>query len=159
MEVEPKIAASVAWLARILRTRYDGRARTIGLTRAQWRAIATISVNPGTTQREVANLLEINSVTAGRIIDRLEAAGLIERRPDPADRRANRIYTKPEAAPLQAKLTALALDEEALLLQGIDEAERAVLLRLLERMLANLQAAPAAPPPALDEDEDENGAA
>ena len=157
-DIEPKIAAYIAWAGRLMRTRYDGRARSIGLTRAQWRAIVTISVNPGTSQREVASLLEINSVTAGRTIDRLEAAGLVERRADPNDRRANCLYAKPEALPLQNKLNVLAKDEEAIALAGIAGADRALMLDLLRRVVANLQAAPAVRAPPLDEDEDEKAA-
>lgn len=154
-DIEPKIAAYIAWAARLMRTRYDGRARSIGLTRAQWRAIVTISVNPGTSQREVANLLEINSVTAGRTIDRLEAAGLVERRADPRDRRAHCLFAKPEALPLQNALNALAKDEEEIALAGLTPDERTVMLTLLRRVVANLQAAPSLPAVPVEEEDEE----
>lgn len=139
MESEPSIGLKVSWLARMLRTRFDARARAIGLTRSQWRMIATIRMIEGATQAQLAQRLEINSVTAGRIIDRLEAAGHVERRADPEDRRANRLYLGAGAAPVVDQLAVLGLEEQRITVRGFTMEEQRMLDGLLQRMIANLQ--------------------
>ncbi len=86
------LGIKVMKLSRLLRLRFDQRAQGLGLTRAQWQTIACVRRRPGATQREIAALLEVGEVTVGRSIDKLVEAGWVERRPDPADRRAHRIW-------------------------------------------------------------------
>jgi MarR family transcriptional regulator for hemolysin len=143
MAAAPTIGAKVSLIARLLRTRFDARARSIGLTRAQWRMIVTIAASEGVAQHELASRLDINSVTAGRILDRLVAAGCVERRPDPDDRRVNRVYLTPGAAPIMQQLSALGREEERTTIRGISEAEQAQLEGLLQRVIENVQSAPA----------------
>lgn len=128
----------VAYIARRGRTRFDLRARTLDLTRAQWRTVAAIRHNEGATQGEIARILEVGSVTTGRIIERLEKAGWVERRPDAADRRAYRLYMNPEAQPKLERLTVLGADEERIAFEGFTADEQAVLAGLLDRIIANL---------------------
>jgi DNA-binding MarR family transcriptional regulator len=142
MRAEPGFGFQISWASRMMRTRFDARARASGVTRAQWRTIATIAYCEGSTQSEIASTLEINSVTAGRIIDRLEASGWIERRSDPVDRRANRLYLLPAATPMLKLFSKIALAEEQLAIEGLTEAEQATLTALLERVIANLVRAP-----------------
>jgi MarR family transcriptional regulator, transcriptional regulator for hemolysin len=132
------IGVRISYIARLQRTRFDHRARALGLTRAQWQTIAVIRWNEGSTQREVAERLEVGSVTAGRLIERLEFAGWIERRPDPEDRRAYRLYMSEKAQPMLEQLTALGADEEQRALRGLCEEERAVLARALDKIIENL---------------------
>ena len=127
----------IAYVARRARTRFDLRARTLNLTRAQWRTIAAIRYNEGSTQREIAGKLEVGSVTVGRIVDRLEQAGWIERRPDAADRRAYRLYISAKAQPMLDRLSALGDDEERIAFAGLSMAEQAMLAELLDRVIAN----------------------
>lgn len=129
----------ISYIARMMRTRFDQRARTLGLTRAQWQTIATIRRNEGATQREIAERLEVGSVTVGRIVERLEQAGWIERRADAADRRAYRLYMNPASQPMLEQLSALGADEERLAMEGITEDERALLTTLLDRIIGNLE--------------------
>src|SRR5208282_6219344 len=84
-------------VARLLRTRFDQRARTYGMTRAQWVILARLSRQPGLSQNEMAAICEVEPITVGRLIDRLEMRGLVERRPDPADRRIRRLHLLPAA--------------------------------------------------------------
>jgi MarR family transcriptional regulator for hemolysin len=137
------VGVSISWIARMLRTRFDARARGLGLTQGQWRMIATIHFSEGCTQKEAASKLEINSVTAGRVIDRLTEDGWIERRSDPSDRRINRLYLKPEAAPMLGRLSEIGADEERLTLEGLTASEQIVLVELLARMINNMQSAAA----------------
>ncbi|NNM78362.1 MarR family transcriptional regulator [Sphingomonas sp. ID1715] len=128
-------------VSRLLRRAFDVRAREIGVTRTQWRMLTTLSRNEGANQGQLAELLDIEPITLCRLVDKLSAAGLVERRPDPADRRAWRIYLSEAAHPIIARLRLLAdslLDE---VLAGMDEGERAHLAELLGRMRDNLVAA------------------
>lgn len=86
-------------VARLLRTRFDQMARTRGMTRAQWVILARLSRQPGMSQNELAGVCEVEPITIGRLIDRLESRGLVERRSDPKDRRVRRLHLLPAAQP------------------------------------------------------------
>src|SRR3989304_6356059 len=79
-------------VARLLRKEYDRRVRRLGLTRSQWRVVAHLYRNEGVTQTELADILEIEDATLAGLLDRLEAAGWVERRPGGRGRRANRLH-------------------------------------------------------------------
>jgi MarR family transcriptional regulator for hemolysin len=72
----------------LIRKHFDRRAVKFGLTRAQWRAVKVLYHREGLRQTELAEFLEMEPIAVGRVIDRLQAAGFVERRPDPKDRRA-----------------------------------------------------------------------
>jgi DNA-binding MarR family transcriptional regulator len=108
-------------VARLLRTRFDQRARTYGMTRAQWIILARLQRQPGISQNEMAAICEVEPITVGRLVDRLESRGLVERRSDPADRRIKRLHLLPAADPI---LTEIARYRDVLLKQitaGVDE--------------------------------------
>lgn len=125
-------------LSQLMRRTFDERARAIGVTRAQWRTLFVLSRNEGSNQGALADLLDVEPITLCRMVDRLEEAGLVERRRDPADRRAWRIYLTEASHPLVAQLRELgeALNEEAL--DGITADERDQLMNILARVSANL---------------------
>ena len=135
---ERTIGIQMTLAARLLRTRFDKRARTVALTRPQWRTILAVRYNEGCTQRELADILEAASVSVGRIVDKLEYAGLIERRPDVIDRRANRLYLTAKSGPLFDRLSELGTEEQQYALAGLSGEEREQLSRLLDRIIANL---------------------
>src|SRR5580692_4949309 len=87
-------------VARLVRTRFDQRARAFGMTRAQWVILARLNRQPGLSQNDMAAICEVEPITVGRLIDRLEARGFVERRADPADRRIRRLHLLPAAKPL-----------------------------------------------------------
>lgn len=87
-------------VARIMRTKFDQRAREQGMTRAQWHILARVERNPGVSQRELAGICEVEPITVGRLVDRLEQRGLLERRADPSDRRVWRLHNLPAAQPV-----------------------------------------------------------
>jgi DNA-binding MarR family transcriptional regulator len=128
----------VSDVSRLLRRRFDERARAIGVTRAQWRALTSLSRHEGINQGGLAELLEVEPITLCRMVDRLEEAGHVERRRDPADRRAWNIYLTDQSRPLLAQLRAIADDVFALAFDGFDDDERAALAAALERMRENL---------------------
>src|SRR3984957_12067292 len=87
-------------LARGMRTRFDKWASAYGMTRAQGIILARLSRQPGLSQNEMAVICEVEPITIGRLVDRLEARGLLERRSDPSDRRIRRLHLLPAAAPI-----------------------------------------------------------
>ena len=91
-------------VGRMLRTEGDRRARTQGMTRAQWVMLLRLERQPGLSQKELAELLEVEPITVARLVDRLEARGLVERRADPADRRVWRLHLLPGAADVLEEL-------------------------------------------------------
>lgn len=141
MKPRATISYRISLISRLQRTRFDARARSLGITRAQWRAIYAISHEEGASQRRIAEMIEVTDVTAGRLIDRLVDNGWVERRPDLTDRRTHRIHLTSLAAPLLDKLAALGADEEAIALAGISEEDRAATLAVLNRVSENLEEA------------------
>ncbi|MBA4763422.1 MarR family winged helix-turn-helix transcriptional regulator [Sphingomonas sp.] len=125
-------------VSRLLRKRFDDRARLIGVTRQQWRTLSVLKRHEGSNQGTLAELLEVEPITLGRMIDRLEEAGWVERRRDPGDRRVWRIHLTEAAQPvlLQLKIIADALFVDAA--EGIPPADQAKLHALLEQLSANL---------------------
>src|SRR5689334_16051316 len=111
-------------VARMQRTRFDQWARNYGMTRAQGVILLRLERQPGLSQNEMAAICEVEPITVGRLVDRLEARGLIERRPDPSDRRIRRLHLLPAAQPILEEITSYrdALSEE--ILDGLDEPAR-----------------------------------
>jgi MarR family transcriptional regulator for hemolysin len=107
--------------ARMLRTYSDQRARELNTTRAQWAVLARLQRCEGVKQTELAEALDVAPITLGRLIDKLASAGLVERRDDPDDRRAHRLYLTEKAAPALSALGALAEDVMGRALSGLDE--------------------------------------
>lgn len=124
--------------ATALRRAFDRRAADLGVTRAQWRALARISRQPGLRQVELAEQLDIEAITLCRIIDRLEESGLVERHRDPADRRAWHLQLTDKAQPLVDRLTALADDFGDEIFSGLNSADRKGLRAGLASVRANI---------------------
>lgn len=127
-------------LTRLMRKHFDRRATKFGLTRAQWRALKTIARRPGLSQRALAEHLEMEPIPIGRVIDRLQQAGFVERRADPADRRLWRLHVtdKAHAVVDDMNLIANGLREEAL--KGVNQEEFDGFRRVLEQIKQNLVA-------------------
>lgn len=98
--------------ARLMRYRFDARARDVGVTRQQWRALYHLARNEGMTQAELSDLLEVERITLCRMIDRLSDAGLVERRADPQDRRVWRLHLLPPAYDIVQRLSELGAELE-----------------------------------------------
>lgn len=134
--------ANVAFLSsdvgRLFRKRFAVAARRFGVTGPQWRSLAAIQRSPGINQGELAAWLEVEAITAGRMIDRLEKLDLVERRHDPADRRCWRLFLTPAADDLMARMRGCALAVIGEAVAGFSDAEQTQLLALLERVRSNL---------------------
>jgi DNA-binding MarR family transcriptional regulator len=125
-------------LARLVRTEADKRARCQGMTRAQWVILVRLQASPGLSQRELAAILEVEPITVGRLVDRLESRGLVERRPDPDDRRIWRLHLLPGAGPV---LDALHGQKEAiadLVSEGLTQTQIVQMCETMLRMKANI---------------------
>ncbi len=103
-----EIPFEIAETALSLRRAFDRRAAPLGVTRAQWRVLAWLGREPGLRQVELADHLDVEPITLCRIVDRLEEAGLVERRRDPEDRRAWRLHLTAKGEPLLDELRVLA---------------------------------------------------
>ena len=122
----------------LFRKHFDRRAVKFGLTRAQWRATKVLYHREGLRQTELAEFLEMEPIAVGRVIDRLQAAGFVERRPDPADRRAWRLFMTPKGRELIDLMMPLARETLETALDGVGAAQRDELMGMLDRMRGNL---------------------
>lgn len=125
-------------VARLMRTVFDRRVRDLGLTRAQWLALTRLDRRPGVSQSELADMMEIEKAPAGRIVDRLEEKGWVERRPEPTDRRVNRIYLTERGQRVQAAIRPIAEATVNDALAGLTDADRARLNELMGRIKMQL---------------------
>jgi MarR family transcriptional regulator for hemolysin len=127
-------------VTRLLRKHFDRRAAPLGLTRAQWRALKLVHRHGGISQSALAELLEMEPIPVGRVIDRLQQAGFVERRADPNDRRRWCLYVEEKAQLVidDMEKIAVALRDEAV--QGVEEEDFYTLLKVLEHMKQNLVA-------------------
>ena len=130
----------IAETAHALRRAFDRRAATLGVTRAQWKVLFRLSRTPGLRQIELADILDVEPITLSRIVDKLDDAGLVERRADPADRRAWRLEVTAKAQPLIAKLRLLAgeLVDEAF--AGLTNEELELMRTKLTKIRENIAA-------------------
>jgi MarR family transcriptional regulator, transcriptional regulator for hemolysin len=110
-------------VARMLKTCADHAVRPYGMTRGQWAVLAKVERFEGLKQTELADMLDIQPITLTRLIDRLCDSGLIERRPDPDDRRAKRLFLKPAAKPILERLWSIGNDMMRKVCAGVDDAD------------------------------------
>ncbi len=159
MTTDPFLTRALGFLladvSRLMRRRFDARAREIGLTRAQWRVLTQLRRREGINQTALAEIMEIEPISLGRHIDRLVDKDFVERRPDPRDRRAWRLYLRPEVQPVLDRLRAISIANRKEELQGIPAEESDALIDTLLKIKGNLTALEAANPiGSKSEDED-----
>lgn len=127
-------------VARLMRKQFEqvARAKRLGLTRSQAAVLARLAQQEGINQVRLAHLLELEPITLVRLLDRLQAAELIERRADPQDRRARVLYLTPRARPLLDRVYVLAEEVRAEAMAGLAPAERELLIQALATMKINM---------------------
>ena len=125
-------------VARLLRKRFDQRARELGLTRAQWHALAHLAQHEGIQQGALADILELEPITLGRTLDKLEAAGLVERRAHPKDRRIWLLYLRSEAHPVIERMWRIGDAARGDALASLSDADQERLMQILRTMKGNL---------------------
>ena len=124
--------------ARLLRRRFDQKARALGLTRAQWQLLAHLARSEGLNQAGLAELLDVEPITLCRLVDRMEEGGWVTRQPDPGDRRARLVFMTDQARTVIGRMLALADEVYDEALAGVDPAIRDVLMAALARIRVNL---------------------
>jgi MarR family transcriptional regulator, transcriptional regulator for hemolysin len=125
-------------VARLLRVDADKRARAHGMTRAQWGILIWLERQSGLSQKELAELLEVEPITVARLIDRLEGRGMVERRSDPKDRRIWRLHLCPPAIPVLREIDRQRTEMRELVADGLDEATIETMTEALLTMKSTL---------------------
>ena len=125
-------------IARQQRQCFDRRAQKIGLTRPQWLVLSTLRRNAGICQAALAELIEVKPISLGRMVDRLEAAGWVERRPHPVDRRARQLYLTNKVQAVIASMRQLAVELRVDMLKDFTQQEHDALFSMLQRIKNNL---------------------
>ena len=118
--------------------RFEVRAREISLNLAQAKTLTRLEKNEGVSQARLAELAEVDAMAMVRILDRMEADGLLERRPDPADRRARCLYLTAKAKPILSEIWRLSDEVREELFVGVRKADREVFMSVLEHIHDNL---------------------
>lgn len=145
---DDNIGVMISDVARLMRTVFDRRVRDLGLTRAQWLLLTRLHRRPGASQSDLADMMEIEKASAGRLIDRLEVKGWVIRRADKGDRRVNRVYLTPEAERVHKRIWRVAEATVDDALTGLGPREVVQLARLLGRVKQRVAGlAEAAPTP------------
>lgn len=124
--------------ARLLGRRFDQRAKAFGLTRAQWQLLKQLFRSEGINQAGLADRLDIEPISLCRLVDRMEEAGWLERRPDPADRRARLLYMTDQSRAVLAEMRALSTEVYAEALKGLAEEEARRFIETLAHVRNNL---------------------
>jgi DNA-binding MarR family transcriptional regulator len=143
------IGFMISDVARLMRTVFDRRVRRLGLTRAQWLALTRLHRRPGASQSELAEMMEVEKATVGRLVDRLEAKGWVERRAQAGDRRVNRVYLTSEALRLHKRIWHIAETTVEDALAQLSRREAAQLRKLLGHVKSRLIGMAEAPVPEL----------
>ncbi len=125
-------------VARLMRRNFNRRVQALGLTQTQWRTLAILSRKPGISQKQLADILEMQPISVGRLLDRMQAAGWIERRPDPADRRAVCLHLAVKADPILKEMKGHSVEVLRDANQGISPQEQQMFFDILTRMRANV---------------------
>jgi MarR family transcriptional regulator, transcriptional regulator for hemolysin len=125
-------------VSRLYARRFLERAADLGLTLPQCKALAYLAKNEGVSQKRLAELIEVDQMSLVRILDRMEADGFVQRCSDPQDRRVRSLRITEKARPMLDEIQQRAGETRAETLQGLTDAERTLLVELLERVHANL---------------------
>ncbi|MFJ6323760.1 MULTISPECIES: MarR family transcriptional regulator [unclassified Rhizobium] len=138
MNSTPTLGFVLHDVARLLRKRFEQRAKDLGLTRSQWQTLAYLANNEGIHQAGLAEMLEIEPITLVRILDKLSERGLVERRQHPSDRRSWLLYMREEARPLIDAMRDIGEQTRREALEGVPQEDRERLHELLILMKSNL---------------------
>lgn len=125
-------------VARLMRRAFDRRVKHLGLTRSQWFVLVHLYRTDGQTQRHLAQELDMERAPLSKLLDRLESGSWIERRADPDDRRANRVYITNKIDPIMNEIISVGETLTDDILSGIDKSAREEFLSVLVKAKSNL---------------------
>lgn len=117
---------------------FGRRLQNSGITRIQWIALYYVKTNKRISQRELSNLMSVQDSSAGRLIDRLERDGLIERERNNSDRRVIYIKLSDTGDKLITDLMSIGIKFNEDLISGIDEKELIIYEKVLHKMILNI---------------------
>lgn len=137
--IRREVLFQITDVARAMRTYIDQCARQHGMTRAQWGVLMRLERQEGMMQAEMAEALEIQPISLARLIDRLCDQKLVQRRPHPSDRRANRLYLTARGRTTLARLVPLGRAISSEVLASFNEAETEAFLEKLLRIKNNIR--------------------
>lgn len=135
---EKSLGLAIHDVARLLRISFDRKAASTGLTRAQWSVLAHLHRINGVQQKTLADVMDITPITLARHLDRLEVDAWIERRDDPDDRRAKRVFLNPKAGPMIEMLSILGQGVRAQAMTGISPQDEEIFMQVLLQIRTNL---------------------
>ena len=138
--VERNFGFLVHDIARLMRMNYDRRVKRLGLTRSQWWVITNLYRNDGMTQSELAETLDIERASLGRLLDRLEANGWVRREPCRRDRRAKRVHLASEVGPVMREMRSIAAGLRRDAMSGFAREEQEAFVDVLLAIKSNLVA-------------------
>ena len=138
VDLENDLLILLSDVARHMRTYADQLAHAHGMTRAQLIILARLELQPELSQNELAALAEVAPMTIARLIDRLEGLGLVERCPDPQDRRIWRLHLTAAATPLLREIKRFRAQLHSALTLGIEPAALTTMTRALHQMKQNV---------------------
>ncbi len=144
--LNPSIGALIGESYRLITRNFNSRVRAHGLTQTQWQALAALAKREGMKQAELAECLQVQPISLARLIDRMEAAGWVERRPDPHDRRAQQLYLTNKVEPILDEMFEAAVQTREQAMAEMNEFEREQLMSLLTRLTLNLRSTESADP-------------
>jgi DNA-binding MarR family transcriptional regulator len=139
--------------ARMLRKLLDRRLQPLGLSRAQWSVLAILAHRDGLSQSQLAEILEVEKTTTGRLVDHVEKRGWVERRPIPGDRRLWGVYLTEQARPLIVEVQRIVLNTRLDALDGLGPTQQRDLCAALLEVKASLKKALRADPSELAPEE------
>jgi MarR family transcriptional regulator for hemolysin len=138
LDREVRFAFLIHDVSRLRRVMFDRIVRGLGTSRSQWWVLAFLSRDDGSPQTNLADELDVGKVALGGLIDRLEEAGMVQRRPDPIDRRVKRVFLTKEGRKLVSQNKELDKSVNETTLQGVSEADFEITMRTLDKMKVNL---------------------
>lgn len=136
--MDDTIGSILADTSRLIRRAFDEGARSIGVTRPQWQVLSVLRRHEGSNQGKLADLMDIEPITLCRMVDRMQEAELVERRRDPSDRRAWRLFLTDKAKVLLDDLVPIGEEVMHTALSGMSDKEQALLHELLDKVRQNL---------------------
>jgi MarR family transcriptional regulator, transcriptional regulator for hemolysin len=138
LDKETRFAFLIHDVSRLRRVMFDRIVRTLGTSRSQWWVLAFLSRDDGSPQTNLADELDVGKVALGGLVDRLEEAGMVERRADPIDRRVKRVFLTKEGRKLVSQNKELDKRVNETTLNGVSAADFETTMRTLEKMKSNL---------------------
>lgn len=138
-----QLGATICRAARLMRTRLDERLSPLGLTQAKWLILFYLSNNGGVMpQKDIAECIGVEGPTVVRVLDGLERMGLIERRDQPADRRSKDVCLTGQAEAIREEIDRIVTEFRRMQWDGIPDEDLVVCLRVMTRLMNNLNASP-----------------